>query len=244
MIETYKRFKDAQLIVVNETNIKEIIMNQDKKLLWRNIRILRLERNTLAVPLIHILLEEVEITMQDEFPVDLLHEIKNCTKLKKLNLKAKRFVNKEGDETTADWSFLKAMPCLKEFHLVHPRTQYNNWESGNGKRLLESLPLTQLERLTLRGIGSAHNGFWSLCGKQPDLEDKLNLFRGLRNLKFLSFRYCFDSVDDEVMQVINKEMTSLEVLELSHCSNLTDRGFTGQLEDHSDSIQNLRGNWK
>jgi len=70
---------------------------------------------------------------------------------------------------------------------------------------------------------------------------KLDLLRGLRNLRRLSLRYCTDAVDDNIMRFIVSEMTSLEELEVSHCSGLTDRGIVGTSEDNSDSIRNLRG---
>jgi len=78
---------------------------------------------------------------------------------------------------------------------------------------------------------------------EPDLVVKLELLRGFRNLKRLSLRYCSDALDDDVMRFIVMEMTSLEELEVSHCSELTDAGLMGTSENgsYSDSIQNLKG---
>jgi len=238
MIESYKRFKKGHLLISNN-NIQEIISTRDRKLLWENLRILPLDKPILAVSIIQSHLAEVKIIMRNEFPIQFLHKIKDCANLKKLYLKAKRIVN-GGEEITVDWSFLGQMNQLKDFQLTHPKTSDDNWQSyGYGTLILESLPRNQLERLSLRGIGSERSGFWRVGGGEPELAKKLELLRGFRNLKVLSLQYCSDSVDDEVMHFVNKEITSLEVLEISHSSNLTDVAFHGILKDGSDSIQNL-----
>jgi len=51
-------------------------------------------------------------------------------------------------------------------------------------------------------------------------------------------------VDDDILRFIVEEIASLEELEMSHCSRLTDRGIAGTSEDGSDSIRNLKCEWK
>jgi len=104
---------------------------------------------------------------------------------------------------------------------------------GNGTRILQTLPRNQWDRLSLKGFGVRESGFWrvhDLMGNsEVDLISKLEVLRGFRNLNHLNLRRCPDSVDDRIMQFILSKMTSLEVLEVSHCSRLTDVGFVGTL---------------
>jgi len=197
-------------------------------------------------------LEEVDVAVRGEFGKNLFEVVKQrcCPKLIKLRLKAKKFVDVvrgEGREKFIDWTFLGTMTRLKDFQLSRPKCINAQWEAyGNGTRLLESLPRNQLERLGLRGIGFGRRnfcGFWrnNDLEIEPALELKLNLLGRFQNLRCLSLRYCPDAVDDDVIRFVVTEMTSLEVLELSHCSKLTDAGLRGTSEDGSDSIRNLEG---
>jgi len=81
--------------------------------------------------------------------------------------------------------------------------------------------------------------------EEVPLESKLNLLQGFQNLKRLSFRHSMNALDDDVLQFIFREMTTLEELEVSHCSRLTNTGITGtepevQGEERV-SIRNLKG---
>jgi len=174
--------------------------------------------------------------------------------LKKLHLQAYTFGDVEQNEVVkVDWTFLREMKCLRDFQLARPYTPVRpnwvfQWNYGNGTFLLESLPKCQLERLSLRGIGIKSGGFWRngvvVNDMEPELPFKLDLLvGGFRNLKRLSLRYCPDAVDDDIMRVIIREMTSLEEFEVSHCSGLTDAGIAGTSEDGSDSIRNLKCEW-
>jgi len=51
-------------------------------------------------------------------------------------------------------------------------------------------------------------------------------------------------VNDAIMCFIVSEMTTLEEFEVSHCSRLTDAGIAGTSEDGSDSIRNLKCEFK
>jgi len=76
---------------------------------------------------------------------------------------------------------------------------------------------------------------------EPELQFKLALLNGFKNLSQLSLRYCLNAVDDTLMSFIVTEMRALEVLEVSHCFNLSDAGIAGHLVDGSNSIRNLKG---
>jgi len=191
-------------------------------------------------------LEEVDVAVKEEFVKNLFDVIKQrfCPKLIKLRLKSKKFVDSVGGrEEFIDWTFLGTMTRLKDFQLSRPKCNNANWEAyGNGSRLLESLPRNQLQRLGFRGIGWRTCTFWrrNELDDEPELSFKLDLLRGFLNLRRLSLRYCPDAVDDDVMRFIVTRMTSLEELEVSHCSKLTNNGISGTLEEGSDSIGNLK----
>jgi len=199
----------------------------------------------------HPSLEELDVSDDKAgFSLSLLYGIKeHCPNLRKLHLKAIYFVDSESEvyERKVDWTFLKSMTRLKDFQISRPNCfDYKREWYGNGIRLLQALPRHQLERLSFRGIG-VKCGFWKqdddLEG-EPDLAFKLELLHGFRNLRRLSFYRCRDAVDDNIIRFIQREMTSLEVLEISHCSRLTDAGLAGTFEDGSDSIRNIKGMWK
>jgi len=168
---------------------------------------------------------DVEVVEGSSFRKNLFDVIRQRSPyLKKLHLKAHKFVDVDGKETMTkvDWSFLRGMKLLQDFQLSRPSSygvDPNYWEFyGTGTLLLESLPRNQLlERLCLRGIGAKTAGFWNTTYVNVTPELKLDLFRGFRNLKVLSLRHCPDAVDDDIMQLIVEEMTSLEELEVSHC---------------------------
>jgi len=193
---------------------------------------------------------DVAVRRQNDckFGMSLFNTIRQCSPcLTKLHLLAFTFADEEGYEFKVDWTFLGEMKCLKDFQLARPLCSVPNWDSyGTGTLLLESLPSNQLERLSLRGFGFKNLGFWKndVGDMEPELPFKLNLLRGFQNLKRLSLRYCPDAVDDDILRFIVEEMTSLEELEVSHCSRLTDRGIAGTSEDGSDSIRNLKREWK
>jgi len=204
----------------------------------------------------HQMLEELDVLVELELTASLLDVIiLRSANLRKLHLGSHQFVESLGGrEKTVDWGFLGEMTRLKDFKIVrlHSRPFYG-WEKyGNGTYFLQSLPPNQLERLSLEGIGygTTDCGFWrykhassGLYDSYLDLEltSKLELLRGFRNLKRLSLLRCPNAVDDDIMQFIVREMTSLEELEVSNCSQLTDAGIAGNLEDGTDSIGNLKG---
>jgi len=201
---------------------------------------------------------ELDLAFQCELRKDLFDVItRQSANLKKLHLKVTQFVDYVEDNVreaaSVDWSFLGGMTRLTDFKLSRPRpprhrSYPDNWEAyGNGTRILASLPPNQLEQLTLKGIGLENTGFWKLNeleDDEPELAVKLELLRGFRNLKRLRFRHCPDAVDNDIMQFIGREMTSLEEFVVSHCSRLTDAGIVGTSGDGSDAIRNLKGQWK
>jgi len=207
-------------------------------------------RNFLAKNNNSLLELDVAVRRHHDFGSNLFDVIRQRSPyLKKLHLQAYKFGDEDGNEVKVDWTFLREMKVLRDFQLARPYVPVRpNWEFyGNGPLLLESLPRNQLERLSLRGIGTKAAGFWrnDLSDNEPELPFKVDLLvRGFRNLKRLSLRYCPDAVDDEIMRVIIRDMTSLEEFEVSHCSGLSDAGIAGTSEDGSDSIRNLKCKWK
>jgi len=197
----------------------------------------------------HPTLEEIDVAVESGFSTSLFDGIKaRSANLRKLHLKAKKFINSVGRQKSVDWSFLGNMTRLKDFKLGRPFCKNPNWvKYGNGAHLLQSLPKNQLERLSLKGLGGTECGFWKFpdaMGRYVDdidLTSKVELSEGFRNLNRLNLRRCPDSVDDKIMQLIVREMTLLQELKLSHCSRLTDTGLAGDSEDGSNSIQNLKG---
>jgi len=197
----------------------------------------------------HLSLEELDVSVEEEFKLSLLDVIKEhqSANLRKLHLKAECFVeSREGvGQERVDWAFLGVMTRLEDFQLLRRDLIFSSINFGSGTRLLECLPRNQLVRLSFRGIGNKYRecGFWKVneWEDEPELPFKLELLRGFRNLKVLRLTLCPDAVDDDVMQFIIREMTSLEELEVSQCSRLTDAGLAGAYEDGSDSIRNLKG---
>jgi len=204
----------------------------------------------------HQMLEELDVLVDWELTASLLDVIiLRSANLRKLHLSTHQFVESLGGrEKTVDWGFLGGMTRLKDFKIVrlNSRPFYDWADYGNGAYFLQSLPPNQLERLSLEGIGygTTDCGFWRYKHASSGLYDayldheltsKLELLRRFRNLKRLSIRRCPDAVDDDIMQFIVREMTSLEELEVSGCLQLTDAGIAGNLEDGTDSIRNLKG---
>jgi len=189
-------------------------------------------------------LEELDVNVRKEFDRSLFQAItKHCGNLRKLYIKAKYFIGFGTQKP--DWTFLARMTHLRDFQI---RRQYSSvgqlLSYGDGPKFLQSLPREQMQRLSLKGIDNP--GFWKTLNNdlvliEPDLELKLDLLRGFRNLKQLSFLRCGNAVDDQVMQFIFREMTTLQKFEISHCYSLTDAGIAGNNPD-SVSIQNLIGN--
>jgi len=196
-------------------------------------------------------LEELHVTVRCRygFGRNLFDAIRQRSwSLKKLHLEKLQsfhFADEEEYEVEVDWTFLLKMKHLRDFQLARPRYYGPQRDSfGNGTLLLEALPRNQLQYLGLRGIGAKHVGFWrtSRRGGEPELPMKLDLLRRFRNVKRLSLRYCPDAVDDDIMRFIVEEMKSLEELEVSHCSRLTNAGVAGTSEDYS--IRNVKCEWK
>jgi len=190
-------------------------------------------------------LVELDVAVKDKFGKNLFDVIRQRSPtLRKLHLTTDRFIDFTGRDEKVNWTFLRGMKQLKDFQLARPSCNEPNWELyGTGPELLKLLPRNQLERLGLRGIGTSRQlGFWrpNYGEPEPELPLKLDLLRGFRNLRRLSLRYCTDAVDDNIIRFIVSEMTSLEELQVSHCSRLTDRGIVGTSEDDSDSIRNLK----
>jgi len=147
-----------------------------------------------------------------------------------------------------DWTFLEGMKNLEDF-----RVESTQGSLGWGLRFLECLPRNQkLDRLSLNGM-HVERSFWRYRSERHEpangggisevpLDTKLELLRGFKNLKRLSFRHSPNAVNDEVMQFILTEMTSLEELEVSHCSRLTDVGISGTgPQEERVSLQSLKG---
>jgi len=197
-------------------------------------------------------LEELDIAVdvtEVKFSSSLLRTIKKLsTNLKKLHLQAEEF---EGD--TVDWSFLREMKCLQDFRISRPYSgpffEVNEQGYGTGPRFLESLPRNQLQRLSFKGIRDGKSFWKTKIGNdtmEPDLQLKLDLLGGFRNLKCLRFERCGNAVDDQVIQFIFREISRLEEFHISHCKSLTDAGIAGgtnpeQSDKKAVSIQNLKG---
>jgi len=143
-----------------------------------------------------------------------------------------------------DWSFLAGMKNLEDFQL---QSYFGSGWLGSGERLLACLPRNQkLQRLSLDRMDFA-GSFWRYCSEKKGrrrvpLDTKLEYLRGFHNLKRLSFRQCRDAVDNEVMQLIFREMTDLEELKVSDCPRLTDAGISGTgPEKNRVSFKSLKG---
>jgi len=75
--------------------------------------------------------------------------------LTKFHLEAERFFDARGKKTKVDWTFLSQLKRLKNFQLSRNysyRPKRSTYASG--LEILESLPRTQLERLSLRGLAT------------------------------------------------------------------------------------------
>jgi len=193
----------------------------------------------------HPTLEELDVAVKEEFGLSLFYGIiESCPNLRKLHLKAKKFVDPGGSQDQVHWIYLRLIKTLKDFRLVHPHSsESSSVEYGSGARIFLSLAGRQLERLSVRGIGAENSGFWrhTLFVNERQVSLELPCLCGFRNLRHLSFNRCLDAVDDNAMQIILKEIPSLEELELSHCSRFTDAGIAGTLEDGTDSIRSITG---
>jgi len=184
-------------------------------------------------------LKELDISLKDEFTRTLFQVIKRLSpSLKKLHLRAKYFTHDsyiQGGEEEIDWSFLKGMNHLKDFKIVQT-SKSKKRETEYLPSLFECLPLNQLERLSCKGIKDT--GFWKITNSALD---DFNLDGSFRDLRRLSFRRCKNEVNNERMQLIFREMSSLEELEITHCLSLTDTGIAGDPQNRNSlSIRNLR----
>jgi len=207
----------------------------------------------------HPALEELDIQVNNGTAGsrDLWEKIKRhcCASgeaLKKLHLKMPEFFLGGFGAKDNEWAFLAGMKVLEDFQL-----QVSVGSFGSGTRLLETLPRNRkLQRLSLDKMLFERN-FWNfrsqciergleMVSTDAPLATKLELLRKFPNLKRLSFRHCPNAVDDDVIQLIFEEMTSLEELELSHCPYLTDVGIAGtgpQEEQARLSVQSLKGHF-
>jgi len=182
-------------------------------------------------------LEELDFEAREFLDRSLFQVIaKFSANLRKLHLNSNLFVGSDGEPI--DYTFLKDLKQLKDFQIRQPYIPNENvelLESSPG--LFESLPRYQLQRLGFEDV--SERGFWGAIA--PDLEFKRNLLTGFRNLNHLSFCRCA-SVDDQMVQVIFREIATLLELEMSHCHNVTDDGITGNPQQRdSVSIRNLKG---
>jgi len=212
----------------------------------------------------HPKLKELKLTIMNDFTSGMKEDMWKAIKrrcaaagayLNKVNLKTFRNFWKEID--VLDWSFLEEMKALENFQIEiiwNSRFEVMTDSFGFGPSVLESLSrIGKLERLSLNGIHIA-GSFWKLfCSPEGQgtpivtdelpLATKFDLLGRFRSLKHLSFRHSMNAVDDDVIQFIFREMTSLEELEVSHCERLTDVGIagTGSKEDEKVSIRSLKG---
>jgi len=190
------------------------------------------------------LLEELEVSVKKKLSLSLYIGIRDgCVNLRKFHVTAKYLVTLAGDEGIVNKNGdFGAMTRLKDFQFARPYddSSSNRAIYGSGVEFLRFIASNeQLERLSFKGVGNRRYeryGFWNTRrrgrnGQQTNfevqLEMKLELIRGLRNLKRLSFIRCKNAVDDRVMQFILRELTKLEELEVSHCEGLTDVGIGG-----------------
>jgi len=93
-------------------------------------------------------LEELDIALC-EYMNDITTIATCCNDLKKFHLKTK-----QNDYVYIDWSFLGGMKSPNDFHVCWPYTRcgFHKLDYGCGLRFLESLPRSQLQRLSLKGI--------------------------------------------------------------------------------------------
>jgi len=210
----------------------------------------------------HPKLEELELHVNDD---DDDHELLKAIKrrcsaagayLKKVHSTTEQFFwTSQGTNVLLDWSFLEEMKALEDFQVEMSfefMSESEIWEHalGMGPRILECLPMNQLEKLSLNGI-HFEGSFWrvspeegeDVLSKEVPLATKLDLLRKFKNLKRLSFRHSPNAVNDDVIQFIFREMTCLDELEVSHCPHLTDFGMSGNGAEQEErvSIQRLEG---
>jgi hypothetical protein len=191
------------------------------------------------------LLEELDISIKNDFHRNLFAVVQGrSTRLKKLHIKTKCFDGFPGD---VDWSFLGLLKGLTDFKLRRPFCRTADFDSyGTGTTFLLAFGAeNKLKRLSLEGI--SETGFWRRQGttEEPEIEYKIELLRKFTRLEELSLVRCDDSVTDDLIQWMFKEMRSLTKLEMSHCSELTDAGLTGKglngNDDSGVSLKNLKG---
>jgi len=175
----------------------------------------------------HPKLEQLDILVNDggtdmQNNMDLWGVIKrHCSaagiSLKKLHIElSDYFLSCSG--ARVDWSFLEGMKSLEDFRLESTLKPLEY-----GLRFLECLSRNQkLERLSVNGM-HVRGSFWRYYSEgqgrtdvteEVQLATKLDLLGRFRNLKRLSFRRSWNAIDDEVLQFILIEMTSLEELEM------------------------------
>jgi hypothetical protein len=191
------------------------------------------------------LLEQLDISIKNDFHQNLFAVVQGrSTRLKKLHIKAKYFNGFPGD---VDWRFLGQLKDLKDFKIRRPICLTADIDSyGTGTTFLLAFGAeNKLKRLSLEGI--SETGFWRRQGtrEEPEIEYKIELLSKFTRLEELSLVRCGESVNDDLIQWIFKEMRSLTKLEISHCSKLTDAGLTGKGLDGNDdsgvSLKNLKG---
>jgi hypothetical protein len=191
------------------------------------------------------LLEELDISIKNDFHRNLFAVVQGrSARLKKLHIKTKCFDGFPGD---VDWSFLGQLKDLKDFKIRRPFCLTADFDSyGTGTTFLLAFGAeNKLKRLSLEGI--SETGFWRRQGtrEEPETEYKIELLSKFTRLEELSLVRCDESVNDDLIQWIFKEMRSLTKLEISHCSELTDAGLTGKGLDGNDdsgvSLKNLKG---
>jgi len=217
-------------------------------------------------------LEELDISFDRDCNISLFETLKlphYLDNLKKLHLKLEvfRWPSRE-NLSEINWSFLENMKSLRDFRInrIHGsriarfgRPIGLDRPFGTVEHFLESLPKNnQFQRLSFEGIESSSNNIITENERPPPHKRrskyfvckeyispfKSELLLGFRNLKYLSFKHCKNAVNDQILQLILKEMTSLQKFEVSHCLYLTDAGFTGYPHESQTSvvsIKNLKG---
>jgi len=88
----------------------------------------------------HEHLEEVDVAVKREFGKNLFNVIRQlCHNLKKLHLKAKKFVDSAstagGRQKNVDWTFLGALTRLRDFQLSRPHCKNPNWKHMETERV-------------------------------------------------------------------------------------------------------------
>lgn len=189
-------------------------------------------------------LEHLCLSTKDKFCTSLLTVLRGkCAKLKSLSLKGNMFI--EPGRTVPEfpahpapvrinWDFLSGLNSLKQFDICRPASAAECDEfglsrhrfEGTGVSFLKTLPST-ISHLGLRGV----KDFWfDIEQDQIVMEqaERVALLMKFQNLSSLTLIRCDENfLDDELVQVILRNFTQLQKLEITHGSSLTNNAITG-----------------